>query len=78
MLQPVYFSQRVINTLNALPGDDRNTLSAALTSEFVLGESVIESLNPIQKMVYAILRSYVSSDQRRLGGIHEVFDLRDL
>ncbi len=78
MNQSVFFSSRVLDTINSLPFDDRSTMAAALTSEFILGTDVSGSLNGIQKMVYAIIRHYVKQDMSRMGTIHEVRDLRDL
>lgn len=78
MNQSVYFSPRVLDTINSLPMDDRSTMAAALTSEFILGVDVVDSLNGIQKMVYSILRHYVQQDMRRIADMHQVRDLRDI
>lgn len=78
MNQSVYFSPRVLDTINSLPMDDRSTMAAALTSEFILGVDVADSLNGIQKMVYSILRHYVQQDMRRIADMHQVRDLRDI
>ena len=78
MNQSVYFSTRVLDTINSLPMDDRSTMAAALTSEFILGVDVADSLNGIQKMVYSILRHYVQQDMRRIADMHQVRDLRDI
>lgn len=78
MTQSVFFSTRVLDTINALPFDDRSTMAAALTSEFILGADVSGSLSGVQKMVYAIIRHYVRQDMRKFGDVHEVHDLRDI
>ena len=78
MNRSVYFSTRVLDTINSLPSDERSTMAAALTSEFILGEDVAGSLTGVQKMVYCILRHYVRQDMRRMSGMHEVYDLRDI
>ncbi|MBD5185701.1 MAG: hypothetical protein HDS92_03730 [Bacteroidales bacterium] len=78
MNQSVFFSSRVIDTINSLPLDDRSTMAAALTSEFILGMDAAGSLSGVQKMVYAIIRHYVKQDMSRLGTTKEVIDLRDI
>lgn len=78
MNQSVYFSTRVLDTINSLPMDDRSTMAAALTSEFILGIDVADSLNGIQKMVYSILCHYVRQDMRRIASMQPVRDLRDI
>lgn len=78
MNQAVYFSTRVLNTLNSLPIDERSTMAAALTSEFMLGIDLTDELTDIQQVVYSILRFYVKQDQNRLGAVHPVVDIRDL
>lgn len=78
MNQSVYFSTRVLDTINSLPMDDRSTMAAALTSEFILGVDVADSLNGIQKMVYSILRHYVRQDMRRIAAMQPSQPVRDL
>jgi len=67
MNSPVVFSSRVLTTLNSLPVDERSTMAAALTSEFLLGVDASESLSAIQRMVYAIIRRYVRQDMKRVA-----------
>lgn len=65
MNQAVYFSARVINTLQSLPDNARHTISNALTSEFLLGITPDPNcLAPDLAMLYAMLRSYVERDMR--------------
>lgn len=81
-MNTIFLSQRVLNTLNSLPADERATLAHALTDEMVLGIDPTESLTAIQRMVYAIIRHYVHHDSA--GAAHvamntqRVYDLRDL
>lgn len=62
MASPVYFSSRVIDTINSLPLTDRLPVSNALTMEFVLGQDPSDTLSPIQTMVYAMIKYYVKHD----------------
>lgn len=62
MISPVIFSTRVLTTLNALPADQRDTMAAALTGEFLLGTDVSQSLSGEEVLVYAIIRQYVRQD----------------
>lgn len=76
MTTPVVFSQRVLTTLNSLPMEDRSAMAAALTGEFLLGMEVTAHLNATQRMVYTIIRHYVTQDMRRLSA--PVVELSDL
>lgn len=68
MNSPVIFSQRVLKTLNALPGAQRSSIAAALTGEFLLGaENVMNSLSAIERMAYVMIRQYVIADMARLA-----------
>lgn len=56
---------RVINTINALPAEDRHHISNALSMEFILGQNPQDTLTPMQYLVYAMIRSYVNQDTAR-------------
>lgn len=67
MNQAVFFSQRVINTINSLPEVEREAISTALASEFILG--VVpgdDSLTPFQAILYTMIRSYVERDMQSM------------
>ncbi|MDE6370857.1 MAG: hypothetical protein K2K92_05145 [Duncaniella sp.] len=66
MATPVYFSSRVIDTINSLPAADRLPVSNALTMEFVLGQDPADTLTPVQTMVYAMIRYYVKHDASKM------------
>lgn len=57
----------VVDTINSLPADERGAISSALAQEFILGRDPSETLTPFQTMVYAMIRSYVSRDTRRMA-----------
>ena len=69
MATPYYISPRVIDTVSSLPEADRRAITAALGNEFMLGGDPYPGLNPVQAMLYAMIRHYVEQDterQRRL------------
>lgn len=67
MNQAVYFSTRVINTLQALPEQARYAITNALTSEFLLGMvPETDCLAPDIAMVYVMIRSYVERDMVKM------------
>ena len=68
MTMPFIISSRVINTINSMAPTDRAVISQALSKEYILGEDPDSLLSPMQKVIYAIIRSYVRQDTKR-GGI---------
>lgn len=67
MTSPFFISNRVINTIQSLPEDDRIALSVALVGEMLLGADASCELTPIQALAYQIIRSYVEQDTRKRG-----------
>lgn len=55
-------SPRVIDTISSLPMHDRDVITTALARELILGQDVTPSLSPMQAIVYAIVRFYVTQD----------------
>ena len=55
----------VVDTINSLPADERGVISAALAQDFILGRDPSEMLTPIQRVIYAMIKSYVSRDTLR-------------
>lgn len=65
MNQSVYLSPRVINTIKSLPDVEREAITSALASEFILGiEPSDDSLTPFQNILYMMIRSYVQRDMK--------------
>lgn len=62
MNQHVIFSQRVIKTVNRLPEEDRGPIASALTEEWILRIKRTKLLNPLQELVYSMIRNYVIRD----------------
>lgn len=67
---PVFFSPRVINTINSLPEPDRKAIASALTGEFILGLGASTDLTPLQNLAMAVIRHYIRRDSARLSGEH--------
>ncbi len=66
-LPTMVITPRVVNTINSLPVAERGAISSALAQEFILGRDPAETLTPVQAMIYAMIRSYVTRDTRRLA-----------
>ncbi|MDE6265787.1 MAG: hypothetical protein K2M07_00355 [Muribaculaceae bacterium] len=58
----VVISQRVINTINSLPLEDRVAISTAMFGEFVLGVKEDLGLTSRNVMLYAVIRQYIRHD----------------
>jgi len=67
MNQNIVFTPHVINTLRALPVNERLNIASALAGEILLGTE-ISDLEPIESMIYSILRFYIRQDSMRLAG----------
>ena len=68
MTAPFYISNRVIDTIQSLPEDDRIALSTAIVGEMLLGAGPAPELTPIQALAYQIIRRYVKQDTRKVVG----------
>lgn len=58
-------TSRVVDAIRSLPASDRESISRALGNEFLLGLNPEELLTPVQAMVYAMIRFYVTQDTER-------------
>ena len=65
MATPIYISPRVIDTITSLPLDDRIPISNALSMEFILGLDPTDTITPMQAMLYAMIKFYVTQDTER-------------
>ncbi len=61
----VIISPRVIDTINSLKPVDRAPISNALGMEFILGQNPEGTLTPMQNIIYAVIRFYVTQDSER-------------
>ncbi len=67
MQQSIVFSNHVINTIKALPIDERRSVVNALTSEIFMDESSeSHELSPMEEMICTIIRFYVKQDSMKL------------
>ena len=55
----------VINTLNALPEQERLAVASALAVELLLGAGCNGELTPMQEVIYAMISQYVHRDTQR-------------
>ena len=70
MKPAVVITPHVINTLNALPSEERDAIASALAANLLLGEEVADStLTPMQKIIYTMIRSYVRRDTARFSNL---------
>lgn len=65
MNQTIVITPNVINTLRALPIEERMSVASALAGEMLLGAGVCNDLNPEEDMIYQILRFYVNQASAR-------------
>lgn len=65
MKTSLIISNRVIDTINSLKPSDRAPISNALSMEFILGRNPEETLTPMQCIIYAVIRFYVTQDNER-------------
>lgn len=63
--QAIVITPNVINTLRALPLEERLNVASALAGEMLLGAGVATELGPDEGLVYAILRNYVEQASAR-------------
>lgn len=61
----IVITPNVINTLRALPYEERLAVASALAGEMLLGAGVATDLAPEQDLVYTILRNYVQRASER-------------
>lgn len=67
MNNPIVITPHVINTINSLPEDERVAVASAFVSEIIMGVNPEESLSPLQKMLYSVIRFYVQQDSAKLS-----------
>ncbi|MBD5312872.1 MAG: hypothetical protein HDS06_01405 [Bacteroides sp.] len=65
MKTPLIISPRVIDTINSLQPSDRASITNALGMEFILSQNPDKMLTPMQSIIYAVVRFYVTQDSQR-------------
>lgn len=78
MEKSIVISSHVINTINALPIEERNAITQALASDMILGSNSCHTLSPIQEMLYLVIRFYIQKDSIRYKQSQENTILCDL
>lgn len=58
----IILSERVLNTINSLPVDDKIAIASAIAGEIILGANAAGALTPLQNLVFAMIRQYVKHD----------------
>ena len=66
MNNAIIFSERVRNTINSLPQEERLAVACAVSCEFILGVPSQKQLTPAQQILFAIVRSYILSDSKNI------------
>lgn len=61
----IVFTPHVLNTLRALPYEERTSVASALAGELLLGAGQCNDLAPEESMIYEILRFYVNQASAR-------------
>ncbi len=67
MNQSIVLTPHVINTINALPTEERVAIAGAIAGEIILGASVRDDLTPQQSMLYAVIKDYIRRDSARMA-----------
>lgn len=78
MDKSIVISSHVINTINALPVEERNAIAQALASEMILGADLCHTLSPMQEMLYSVIKFYIQKDSIRYKQSQENTVLCDL
>lgn len=67
MNNSIVITPHVINTINSLPEEERVAVASAFVSEIIMGVNPEDSLSPLQKMLYSVIRFYVQQDSTKLS-----------
>lgn len=71
MSSSILISSQVIDTINALPMEERIAISSALIGEMILGHPVSEDhFSPEENILYSVIRQYVRQDSARYANEH--------
>jgi len=65
MSQQFVISSHVVDTIKALPREEREAVSRALACELFSGGDPDSFLTPFQAMIYSVIRYYVKRDSER-------------
>lgn len=65
MNKSILLTPHVLNTINALPTEQRISIATAIAGELILGANIDNSLSGTDGMVYAIIRDYIMRDSAK-------------
>lgn len=65
MNNAIIFSERVINTINSLPEEEKLAVTSAVSCEFILGVPMKKGLTPLQQLLFAVIKSYILHDTKQ-------------
>lgn len=65
MKTAIVITPHVINTINSLPENERIAIANALIRDMILESEKVVDLTPMQTVIYAIIKQYVSRDTDR-------------
>ncbi|MBJ2188085.1 MAG: hypothetical protein HFJ87_05630 [Muribaculaceae bacterium] len=68
MNRAIVITPHVINTLRSLPFEERMSVTSALAGELLLGTGPCDDLEPMETMIYQIIRFYVNQASARYNG----------
>lgn len=67
MNSSVIFSERVLNTINSLPEEEKLAVVSAVSCEFLLGVPTDTRLTPVQQLLFAVIKNYILRDNGKLN-----------
>ncbi len=70
MDRTIVITPNVINTLRSLPYEERMSVASALAGEILLGAGPCDNLEPMESMIYQIIRFYVDQASARYNSAH--------
>lgn len=68
MNRAIVITPHVINTLRSLPFEERMSVTSAIAGELQLGTGPCDDLEPMETMIYQIIRFYVNQASARYNG----------
>lgn len=65
MNRAIVITPHVLNTLRSLPLEERLSVASALAGEMILGTDTPSDLEPMESMIYSIIKFYVNQASDR-------------
>lgn len=67
MNSSVIFSERVLNTINSLPEEEKLAVVSAVSCEFILGVPMEKGLTPVQQLLFTVIKNYILRDNGKMN-----------